>query len=80
LNIKELTIRKYASELLGLKYNKYDECVTRSAIGLTTERDVSEFCGLLSTCFEVGYLKAVEDYRKQLEDMGMSVTVRQVNS
>jgi hypothetical protein len=74
-NPKAFTIKKWLYELLQLNYAAHDQIVERVSSTLVTDRDLEDFSKLVGQIFEAGYKKAVDDYRKQFEDMGLKVQI-----
>lgn len=74
-NPRAFTLRKWFYDLLKVNYVAYDNIIERVSTSLITERDLEEFGKLVGQVYETGYKKAVEDYRKQMEDMGLKVHV-----
>lgn len=75
MNPRAFTLKKWFHDLLGESYAPHDTAIERVATALTTDRDVEDFGKLMTQVFEKGYRKAVEDYRKEAERLGLTVTV-----
>lgn len=76
-NPKAFTIRKWLYDLLKLQYSAHDEIVERVSTSLSTDRDLTDFGNLMSQVYEAGYRKAVDDYRSQIEGMGLKIHIVQ---
>jgi hypothetical protein len=74
-NPRAFTLRKWFYELLKINYASHDTIIERVSSSLVTERDIEDFGKLIGQVYETGYRKAVDDYRKQIEDMGLKVSV-----
>jgi hypothetical protein len=74
-NPKAFTIKKWLYELLNLNYASHDQIIERVSYSLITEKDLEDFSKLIGQVYETGYKKAVEDYRKQFEDMGLKIQI-----
>lgn len=74
-NPKAFTLRKWFHELLKIDYRPYESTIERVSASLITDNDLNEFGRLIGQVYETGYRKAVEDYRKQFEDMGLNVSI-----
>lgn len=74
-NPKAFTIKKWFYELLKLNYASHDQIIERVSSTLVTEKDLEDFSKLVGQIYEAGYRKAVDDYRKQFEDMGLKVQI-----
>lgn len=74
-NPKAFTIKKWFYELLKMNYASHDQIIERISSSLVTEKDLQDFSKLIGQVYDTGYRKAVEDYRKQFEDMGLKVQI-----
>ena len=74
-NPRCFTLKKWFIELLDKDYVPHDDIVERMASALTTDQDMKEFGNLITKVFEKGYRKAVEDYRGQIEKLGIKINV-----
>lgn len=74
-NPRAFVLKKWFIELLQERYTKHDQIVERVALGLPTEEDVKQFGALVAEVFEAGYFRAVSDYKKQAEEMGLKVKI-----
>lgn len=74
-NPKAFTLKKWFYDLLNLNYAAHDQIIERVATALTTEKDLEDFGKLIGQVFDIGYRRAVEDYRKQIEEMGLKVQI-----
>lgn len=74
-NPRAFTLKKWFYDLLKLDYGAHDQIIERVSGSLATEKDVADFSRLVGQVFEIGYKKAIEDYRSQLEAMGLKVHI-----
>lgn len=74
-NPKAFTLKKWFYELLKLNYSAHDPIIERVSSSLVTDRDLEDFGKLIGQVYETGYRKAVDDYRKQFEDMGLKIQI-----
>lgn len=74
-NPRSFTLKKWLIELLQERYVPHDTIVERVSTSLATDQDVTDFGSLITQIYESGYRKAVEDYRSQMEQLGIKVTV-----
>lgn len=74
-NPKAFTLRKWFYELLKMNYASHDPIIERISTSLVTEKDLDDFGKLIGQVYETGYKKAVEDYKKQVEQMGLKVSI-----
>jgi hypothetical protein len=75
-NPKTMILRKFMTQVLGNDVENYDDLLTRIGFSLITESDMSTFATMVNKIIEVGYLKAVDDYKKQLSEMGIEVSMK----
>lgn len=74
-NPKAFTLKKWFSDLLRMDVATHDTIIERVATSLTTEKDLEDFGKLVSQVYELGYRKAVDDYREQVEKLGLKVNI-----
>lgn len=75
-NPNAMVLKKFMFQILESKIANYEEVLTRIGFNLITEQDLKSFALMINDVMEIGYRKAVEDYRKQLNDMGIGVTIK----
>jgi hypothetical protein len=63
-------------QILANKADNYDELITRIGFNLVTENDLKMFALMVNDLLEVGYRRAVEDYKGQLSEMGIEVSMK----
>ena len=66
-------IQKCIFEILKDRYSKHQNISERISVSLLTENDTKEFLSLLIDTYEIGYLKAVDDHKQQLEKLGFFI-------
>ena len=74
-NPKGFTVKKWLSSLLESRYAPFDNIAERIGMSLVTDQDLKEFGQLLSTIYECGYLRAMQQTKKQLDEMGIKVRI-----
>lgn len=74
-NPKAFTLKKWFYDLLKIDYVTHDQTIERVATSLATDKDLQDFGKLIGQVYETGYRKAIEDYRKQIEDLGLSIKI-----
>lgn len=74
-NPKGFTIKKWLIELLEGRYVPFDDLVERLGASLVTDKDLEGFGQLVNTIYECGYLRAMNQCKKQLDEMGVKVRV-----
>ena len=78
-NPKGLALKKHIAKLLEQKYLVYEETINRATHQLITEKDLTLFGNMLSDIYELGYMKAVNDYKDQLAKLNIKVNISQKN-
>lgn len=71
-----MVLRKFMLQILANKADNYDELITRIGFNLVTENDLKMFALMVNDLLEVGYRRAVEDYKGQLSEMGIEVSMK----
>jgi hypothetical protein len=74
-NPKAFTLKKWFYDMLGINYASHDIIIERVASSLTTEKDLEDFGKLLGQVFETGFRKAIEEYAKEAEKVGLKVSI-----
>jgi hypothetical protein len=74
-NPKVQVMRKLLVDVLGERSRPYADLTDRLGAALVTETDLKLFNQLLIDVYEVGYLKAVEDHKAKLAELGYRVAV-----
>lgn len=67
--------KKYVFDILQDRYAQNEATVTRLTHYLATEQEVRDFVKLVVDSYERGYMKAVDDYRGKLRQLGYDVKV-----
>lgn len=74
-NPKGIALKKFMSQVMGNKVGGYDELFTRLGTSLVTDNDLKIFGEMINDILGIGYRKAVEDYRGQLNKLGIEVSL-----
>jgi len=74
-NPKAHYVEKSMFQILQERYAKHQDIVERVGVSLLTDKDIQAFLQMAIEIYEIGYLKAVGDYKEQLEKMGIKATV-----
>ena len=74
-NPKGFAIKKWLIGLLETRYTPFDDLAERLGASLITDKDLREFGELINTIYECGYLRAMEQCKLQLDEMGVKVKV-----
>jgi dsRNA-specific ribonuclease len=74
-NPKGLILKKFMAQVLIQKYSSYDDLLTRVGVSLITEKDLNLFAKMVNDIYELGYIKAVGDYKEQLTKLGVQVNI-----
>lgn len=72
-NPRAFTLRKWFYDLLKVDYKEHDAIIERVSNSLSTEKDLEDFGKLIGRVYENGYRKAVDDYKEQIESMGLKI-------
>jgi len=62
-------------QVMGNKAAPYDDLFARLGTSLITDNDLKVFGEMVNDILGIGYRKAVEDYRGQLEKLGVGVSL-----
>jgi hypothetical protein len=74
-NPKGMVLKKFMLQVMGDKVNPYDELLTRLGTVLITDNDIKIFGEMVNEVLGLGYRRAVEDYRTQLNKLGIEVSL-----
>lgn len=74
-NPKAIALKKFMIEILQSKFYTYEDLISRLGASLVTENDLSKFGLMINEIFEMGYTKAVNDYKDQLAKLGIEVNM-----
>lgn len=75
---QKIAAQKYCHKLLGdARYPKYHELMQRISSQIITQKDALDFATMLAEIYEVGFLKAVEDYKKEVEKHGFKIEFKE---
>lgn len=75
MNPKAFMIKKWLAPILNERFAHNQSILERLSTVLATDQDVKDFGNLVTDIYDAAYRKAVEDYRKQLEELGLKVTI-----
>lgn len=79
-NPKGFAIRKWLSDLLKSDYTVHDPVVERLSASLVTQKDLEDFGKLIGEVYSAGFMKAFNDYKSQLEKLGLNINLTVENS
>lgn len=79
-NPKVNSLKKVMFEVLKERYAQNEPIIDRIGHAMITQEDMDRFLKLVTDVYETAYLKSVADHRKQLEKLGLQVTVVADNS
>lgn len=74
-NPKSHYIKKSMFEILQDRYAKHEAMLERIAHSLATEKELRDFLAMAIDIYEIGFMKAVEDQKEQLEKLGLGVKI-----
>lgn len=69
------TIKKWFQQLIGSSFANHNDVIERVASSLVTKKDLEDFGKMINQVYDSGYRKALEDYRSQIEKLGVKVTI-----
>lgn len=75
-NPYKTAVIQYAQQVMKDRYAKYHDIVLRASSTFVTQDEALRFAKMLVEIYEVGYLKAVDDYRQQVEAHGLQVRIK----
>lgn len=75
-NPRGLAIKKFMAQTLGNRFPPHDDLISRLTTCLVTDGDMVGFSKLVNDIYEIGFAKAVSEYREQLTKMGIQVTIK----
>jgi hypothetical protein len=74
-NPQSTIIKKYLFEILKERYSKNEKFIERLASFISTKEDFESFGVLITDVFEIGFLRAVNEYKGNFEKLGMKVKI-----
>lgn len=74
-NPRGYALKRWLIQLIADKYPTHDSIVERVGMALVTESDLKDFGKLLGTVYEAGYMKAINDYKSQVEKLGINIHI-----
>jgi hypothetical protein len=74
-NPRAFTLKKWFYDMLKLNYSAHDNIIERVASSLATDKDVEDFGKLIGQVFEEGFRRALEQYKAEVEKLGMKITI-----
>jgi len=74
-NPQSIAIKKYLFDILKERYNKNEKFIERLSSQTLTKEDYENLGILIADIFELGFLRAVDQYREQLLKMGVKINI-----
>lgn len=74
-NPKGIVLKKFMIQVIGDRAGLYEDLLTRLSSALVTDNDLKVFGEMVNDILSTGYKKAVEDYRTQLNKLGIEVSL-----
>lgn len=78
-NSKTIAIKNLLIKVLNQKFLTYDDLISRIGHNLITDNDVNYFAKLISDLYEAGYMQCMNDYKSQLEALGIKINLVKKN-
>lgn len=75
-NSSLIAIKQFMFKLLEKNYAEFDDVITRATHNLVTEGDMNSFAKLMNKIYELGYQKAINDYKSELSKMNIVVNYK----
>lgn len=72
---KSQIFKKTMYEFLKERYGKNEMILDRISHALVTDNDLHQFMTLITDVCEMGYLRAINDHKEQLNKLGISVKI-----
>jgi len=61
--------------MLKDRYPKNEDIISRLSTAIQTDKDLENFAGFVADLWEMGFLRAVDNYRTELAKVGYNVKV-----
>ena len=74
-NPRGLALKKFMLQVMNEKVGRYDDILTRLSTSLVTDNDFKVFGEMINEIMGIGYHKAINDYRVQLNKLGIEVSL-----
>lgn len=74
-NPRAFTLRKWLFEILKGNYPAHDGIVERLGTAIATQKDLDDFGKLIGQIYETAYRRAIDDYKHQVEELGLKVNI-----
>jgi hypothetical protein len=74
-NPRVMMLKKYMAQVLPEKLALYDDILTRVASSLITDNDFKVFAEMINEVLQLGYIKAIEDYRGELQKLDININL-----
>lgn len=76
-NPRTYILKKYIYELIQGKYVSYEDLLDRLSVYLVTDKDMTDFVGLLNEIYTLGFQHAIQQQKDQLDKLGIKVNIVQ---
>lgn len=63
-------------EVLKEYYGKNEQIIERVGSSLVTDSDLKGFFEMVADIYQKGYLKAIDDHKEQLKNMGLEARIK----
>ena len=74
-NFSNQRLKVYMSEILQNRYSKHDQILERIGSSLSLDRDMRAFADLIVEVYDLGYVRAITDYEKEINKLGYNVKI-----
>lgn len=74
-NPNEIYIKKYMFDILQGRYVNHEKFLEKLSKFINTKEELEELGKLVADIYESGFLKAFNEYKNQMEKIGMKMTI-----
>ena len=74
-NPRSFTLKKWVSEIIKKDFQQHETIIERISTSLSTEKDLEDLGKLIMGVYESAYKKAVDDYKKEFEKLGVKISI-----
>lgn len=74
-NPNEIYIKKYMFDILQGRYSQHEKIIEQLSKSITNKEELEQFGKLIADVYECGFLKAFNDYKKQIEKLGFKIDI-----
>lgn len=68
-------VRKNCFELLQEKFSDHEDLIEKITEGINSDKDYKKFSQFIVALYEKGYLRAINEHKEQLKNMGYKAKI-----